>query len=45
MRIASADMTDSEGNRVAMATSSVLVVEGGIRALMQGWVPDEVLQA
>jgi hypothetical protein len=38
-------MTDAAGKRVAMATSSALVVEGGIRALMQGWIADEVLQA
>ena len=45
VRIASAEMTDAAGKRVAMATSSALVVEGGIRALMQGWIADEVLQA
>jgi uncharacterized protein (TIGR00369 family) len=45
MRIASADVTGSDGKRIAMATSSALVVPGGIKALMQGWIPDEVLQA
>jgi uncharacterized protein (TIGR00369 family) len=45
LRIASAEVVNSEGKMVAMATSSALVVEGGIRALMQGWIPDEVLQA
>ena len=45
LRIASADVTGSDGKRVAMATSSALVVPGGIKALMQGWIPDEVLQA
>lgn len=45
LRIASAEMVNAEGKVVAMATSSALVVPGGIRALMQGWIPDEVLQA
>jgi uncharacterized protein (TIGR00369 family) len=45
LRIASANVTNSEGKRVAMATSSSLVVPGGIRALMRGWIPDQVLQA
>jgi uncharacterized protein (TIGR00369 family) len=45
LRIASAEMLNADGKLVAMATSSALVVPGGIRALMQGWVPDEVLQA
>ncbi len=45
LRIASADVTGSDGKRVAMATSSALVVPGGIEALMHGWIPDEVLQA
>lgn len=45
LRIAQAELVGSDGKRVAMATSSALVVEGGIKALMQGWVPDEVLRA
>jgi uncharacterized protein (TIGR00369 family) len=45
LRIAAADVTGSDGKRVAMATNSALVVPGGIKALMQGWIPDEVLQA
>lgn len=45
LRIASAEVLNSEGKLVAMATSSALVVPGGIRALMQGWIPDEVVQA
>lgn len=44
LRIASADATGSDGKRIAMSTSSALVVPGGIKALMQGWIPDEVLQ-
>lgn len=45
LRIASAELVGSDGKRIAMATSSALVVEGGIKALMQGWVPDEVLRS
>ena len=45
LRIASANVTNAEGKRVAMATSSALVVPGGIQALMRGWIPDQVLQA
>ena len=45
LRIASADVTNAEGKRVAMATSSALVVPGGIQALMRGWIPDQLLQA
>jgi uncharacterized protein (TIGR00369 family) len=45
LRIASANVTSAEGKRVAMATSSALVVPGGIQALMRGWIPDQVLQA
>lgn len=45
LRIASADVTDSNGKRVAMATSSALVVSGGIRELIKGAAPDEVLNA
>lgn len=45
LRIASADVTNHQGKRVAMATSSALVVPGGIQALMRGWIPDQVLQA
>ncbi|HEY7564632.1 MAG TPA: PaaI family thioesterase [Acidimicrobiia bacterium] len=45
LKIASSDIIGSDGKRVAMATSSVLAVPGGIRALLQGRIPDEVLQA
>lgn len=45
LRIASADVTNAEGKKVAMASSSALVVPGGIKALIQGWIPDEVVQA
>lgn len=44
LRIASVEVASSDGKRFAMATSSALVVPGGIKALMQGWIPDEVLQ-
>lgn len=45
LRIAQAELVGPDGKRVAMATSSALVVEGGIKALMQGRVPDEVVRA
>jgi uncharacterized protein (TIGR00369 family) len=45
LRIAAADVIGSDGKRIAMASNSALVVPGGIKALMQGWIPDEVLQA
>jgi uncharacterized protein (TIGR00369 family) len=45
LRIASADLTGADGKRVAMATSSALVVPGGIGELNRGRVPDEVLEA
>lgn len=44
LRIASAELTGADGKRVAMATSSALVVPGGIRDLIRGRVPDEVLE-
>ncbi|MFW6092109.1 MAG: PaaI family thioesterase [Actinomycetota bacterium] len=45
MRIASAEVVGADGNRIAIATSSVLLIPGGIRALMQGRLPDEILNA
>ena len=44
LRISSAEITNSQGKRVAMATSSSLVVRGGARALTQGLLPDEILK-
>jgi uncharacterized protein (TIGR00369 family) len=44
LRIASAEVIAANGKRIAMATSSALVVPGGINALIAGHVPDEVLQ-
>ncbi len=43
LRIASADLVNAEGKRVAMATSSALVVPGGVRELMRGTPPEELL--
>jgi uncharacterized protein (TIGR00369 family) len=43
LRIASADLVNSEGKRVAMATSSALVVPGGVRELMRGTPPEKLL--
>ncbi len=43
LRVASCDVKNAEGKRVAMATSSVLVVEKGARELKKGRLPDEIL--
>lgn len=43
LRIASADLINAEGKRVAMATSSALVVPGGVRELMRGTPPEKLL--
>jgi hypothetical protein len=34
---------NAQGKRVAMATSSALVLEGGARELRNGRLPDEIL--
>ncbi|MCH8983360.1 MAG: DEAD/DEAH box helicase family protein [Acidobacteria bacterium] len=44
LRVSSAEITNSQGKRVAMATSSALIVRGGARALTEGRLPDEILQ-
>jgi uncharacterized protein (TIGR00369 family) len=43
LRVTACDVDDAEGRRVAMATSSALVVEGGVRELVQGRLPEEIL--
>lgn len=43
LRVSSCDVDNAEGKRVAMATASALVVEGGVRELMKGRLPDEIL--
>ena len=43
LRVSSCNVDNAEGKRVAMATSSALVIEGGIRELMKGRLPDEIL--
>lgn len=43
LRVTSCDVDDAEGRRVAMATSSALVVEGGVRELVKGRLPEEIL--
>ncbi|MDX1468980.1 MAG: PaaI family thioesterase [Acidimicrobiia bacterium] len=45
VRIASAEVVSAAGKRVAMASSSVLIVPGGIRALMRGTIPEEIAHA
>jgi uncharacterized protein (TIGR00369 family) len=43
LRVSSCDVDNAEGKRVAMATSSALVVKGGVRELKNGRLPDEIL--
>lgn len=43
LRVASAELLNAEGKRVAMATSSALVVPGGVRELMRGTPPEKLL--
>ena len=43
LRVSSCNIDNSEGKRIAMATSSALVVEGGVRELRKGRLPDEIL--
>jgi acyl-coenzyme A thioesterase PaaI-like protein len=43
LRIASCNVDNREGKRVAMATASALVVEGGARELTGGRLPEEIL--
>ncbi len=45
LRVCSCNIDNAEGKRVAMATSSALVVEGGVRELRKGRLPDEILAA
>lgn len=43
LRVASCTVDDAEGKRVAMATSSALIVPGGVRELTLGRLPEEIL--
>lgn len=43
LRVSSCTVDNAEGKRVAMATSSALVVEGGVCELRKGRLPDEIL--
>ena len=45
LRVASCNIDNAEGKRVAMATLSALVVEGGVRELLRGRDPDELFAA
>jgi uncharacterized protein (TIGR00369 family) len=45
LRVSSCNIDNAEGKRVAMATSSALVVEGGARELRKGRLPEEILGA
>jgi uncharacterized protein (TIGR00369 family) len=43
LRVSSCNVDNAKGKRVAMATSSALVVEGGVRQLQDGRLPEEIL--
>ena len=43
LRVSSCNIDNAEGKRVAMASSSALIVEGGVRELRKGRLPDEIL--
>jgi uncharacterized protein (TIGR00369 family) len=43
LRVSSCNVNNAEGKRIAMATSSALVVEGGVRELRNGRLPEEIL--
>jgi uncharacterized protein (TIGR00369 family) len=43
LRLSSCTVDNAEGKRVAMATASALVVEGGTRELAKGRLPEEIL--
>lgn len=43
LRVTSCNVDNAEGKRVAMATSSALVVEGGVHELRKGRLPEEIL--
>ena len=43
LRVSSCNVDNAEGKRVAMATSSALLVEGGVRELLKGRLPEEIL--
>lgn len=43
LRVSSCNVDNAEGKRVAMATSSALVVKGGVRELLKGRLPEEIL--
>jgi uncharacterized protein (TIGR00369 family) len=43
LRVTSCNVDNAEGKRVAMASSSALVVEGGVCELRKGRLPDEIL--
>jgi len=43
LRVTSCEIDNAEGKRVAMATSSALVVKGGVRELKKGRLPEEIL--
>lgn len=43
LRVASSDIENAEGKRVAMATGSALVIPGGARMLSEGMKPEDII--
>lgn len=43
LRVASCDIVNSKGKRLAMATASALVIPGGARQLSQGLAPEDII--
>ena len=43
LRVSSCNVDSADGKRVAMGTASALVVEGGVRELWNGRLPEEIL--
>ncbi len=45
LRIASAEVTGADGKRIAIATSSALLIPGGVKDLLRGRLPEEIRDA
>jgi uncharacterized protein (TIGR00369 family) len=43
LRVSSCNVDDTDGNRIAMATSSALIIEGGVHELSKGRLPDDII--
>lgn len=45
LRIASAEVVGADGKRIAIATSSALLIPGGVKDLLRGQLPEEIRDA